>query len=390
MLTSETIVDIPLGDVTPTSTQADAMVTALETQYAVSGAAVTVTLKQKLSVDAAVSTSLDATTQCTILIDVLTATSLGATCVATAGATYTTFELTYPITGTGVDTTAVNSKTAAIEAQVVAAAFPGEMSSAAASYRRRRLADLTVSDVQTPVAALEAEVSIVASAADSSTLATITSASEIVVNDNDVAAIGAALAGTGVSGLNVQDPVISTILTNAPPSPPPLPSPPPPPPSPPPPSPDGDAPLVSEVVAVVTVDTTCDQGDSASAAVCGALNAITSEAVFDCGFACGSVVVTGTASGLSDAVKALVTSAIDVGLSSPEAASDFLNVNVVSVSYSVVVVVAAPPSAPATADDIGLVAGAAVGAIVVVALIILVVVMMMKKKKKSRGNVAPQ
>jgi len=164
----------------------------------------------------------------------------------------------------------------------------------------------------------------------------------------------------------------------------------PPPPSPPPPSPAGDAPLVNEVVAVVTVDTTCDQGDSASAAVCGALNAITSEAVFDCGFACGSVVVTGTASGLSDAVKALVTTAIDVGLSSPEAASDFLNVNVVSVTYSVVVVVAAPPSAPATADDTGLVAGAAVGAIVVVALIILVVVMMMKKKKKSRGNVAPQ
>ena len=243
MITSETLVGIPLGDVTPSTSEAAAMVTALEQTYAVSDSNVdvTVTLKQKLSVDAAVLTSLGATTQCTVLIDALGATSLGATCVATAGATYTTFALAYPITGPGIVTTTVNAKTAAIKSQVGAATFPAEMSTAAASYRRRRLADMTISDVQTPVTEVEAEVSIVASvaAADSgasAALAALVATTASTVAGVDTSTVSTALAATGVSGLNVQDAVVSTIVNNAPPSSPQPVSPPatpPPPPSPP-------------------------------------------------------------------------------------------------------------------------------------------------------------
>ena len=162
----------------------------------------------------------------------------------------------------------------------------------------------------------------------------------------------------------------------------------PPPPSPPPPSPNGNSPLVNEVTATVTVAVPCDQGDTASAAVCAKMDTISSEAVFSCSFVCGSVVVTATAAGLSESVKAAVTDVIDVTLSTPDAASDFLGVTVEEVSYSVVVVVAAPPSAPAS-DDIGLIAGAAVGAIVVV-IVIAALVMFMMKKKKAGAGVAPQ
>ena len=109
-------------------------------------------------------------------------------------------------------------------------------------------------------------------------------------------------------------------------------------------TPDGDDyEATYEVVATVSVASTCDQGNSVATMVCNSMNTISSDAVFVCTFVCGPVVVTATASGLSNSVKAAVADTIDMlprrphphdMLPSPDAASDFLNVSVTEISYS--------------------------------------------------------
>jgi len=161
----------------------------------------------------------------------------------------------------------------------------------------------------------------------------------------------------------------------------------PPPPSPPPPAIAGPTENFFSATLTVTGDLTTYDTDAfktSTAAQFDTLVGVTGGVVT---VAAGSVVVTYSISGLSDAQRDTAIANADQHLASSTAASAYFGVPVESVSYEVIEYSLSPPSAPDNeAERIGIIVGAVLGCLVGLGLILLVTCMLKRKKK---GNVAP-
>ena len=258
MVIAETTAAISLGDASVTDAASAAIIDALASQYntstvAATGAAVSVTLYQALSLTVTLASDMSDEQLCTVLTAALTLDAFEHTCVATSEGGGTTFVLEIPLEG---HLAAVNDKTAEMKTFISddSELLPNAMVAAAPSVRRRQLAahqlaTLEISAVEPPVTSLGALVTIVIQqlAAEAGSFAAVTeSQEEVAAAAGNVDAtritnsITEALADSGVVvvGLAVAEPTVTVALTNAPPSVPPPASPPAPPapPAPPPPA----------------------------------------------------------------------------------------------------------------------------------------------------------
>ena len=239
MIVAETTATISLGDASVTNDASAAIIDALASQYntpavARMGAAVSVTLYQAISVTITLESDMSDEQLCKVLTAALTLDAFDHTCVATSGGSGTVFRLECPLEN---NLAAVNAKTAEMRAFISddAEPLPAAMVAAASSMRRRQLASLSVSAVDSPTTSLGALVTIVVQqlAAEASAYAAIAESQKEVMAATghvDAASISNALAASdalaAVAGLAVAEPAVAVAYTNAPPSVPPPDSPP--------------------------------------------------------------------------------------------------------------------------------------------------------------------
>ena len=239
MIVAETTATISLGDASVTNDASAAIIDALASQYntpavARMGAAVSVTLYQAISVTITLESDMSDEQLCKVLTAALTLDAFDHTCVATSGGSGTVFRLECPLEN---NLAAVNAKTAEMRAFISddAEPLPAAMVAAASSMRRRQLASLSVSAVDSPTTSLGALVTIVVQqlAAEASAYAAVAESQKEVMaatGQVDAASISNALAASdalaAVAGLAVAEPTMAVAYTNAPPSVPPPDSPP--------------------------------------------------------------------------------------------------------------------------------------------------------------------
>ena len=228
MVAASTIASFSLGNATVANDEAsESLKGVLASLYNTSaivstGAVVTVTLHQDIDVAMSLVSDLSNEQLCHVVLTALTLRTFATCHVSTSTGGTTTFTLSYPLEG---NLTAINTKTNELRGMISdpSEPLPAAMVAVATALNRRdrRLATLSVSRIETPVTKLSAQVTLVVQQLASKAgayVAVIEQQEAVMAAASSVTTNGitAALAASGAT--LVEQPIVTVLLSNAPPS----------------------------------------------------------------------------------------------------------------------------------------------------------------------------